>query len=222
MAAKLLDKSPMAAIKAAVLKSPNKQQQRSRRTGISLPRSTGAAAAAASVSQHRSSNDSSSSSDDEADEGLPLMTSKDQQQQHHHVRRVTAVPTASKLAAVTKEARSMSASNVSKMGTTADPLGTGGSQSSITSPTGSSTSSLDSPLDSTTDNEVYKTVIPKEDTSRRESSLAFMLSRAMAGVTPSNPTESSSPPQEAIGLLVTNKPDSSNSTTDPEAPPVDS
>ena len=117
----------------------------------------------------------------------------------------------------------MSASNVSKMGTTADPLGTGGSQSSIASPTGSSTSSLDSPLDSTTDNEVYKTVIPKEDTSRRESSLAFMLSRAMAGViTPSNPTESSSPPQEAIGLLVTNNPDSSNSTTDPEAPPVDS
>ena len=48
----------------------------------------------------------------------------------------------------------------------------------LVSPTGSSTSSLDSPLD-TTDNEVYKTVIPKPDTSRRENSLAVMLNRAI-------------------------------------------
>ena len=48
-----------------------------------------------------------------------------------------------------------------------------GSQSSL-----ASTSSLDSPVD-TTDNEVYKTVIPKADSSRRENSLALMLNRAI-------------------------------------------
>jgi hypothetical protein len=52
-----------------------------------------------------------------------------------------------------------------------------GSINSLVSANGSSTSSLDSPLD-TTDNEVYKTVIPKGD-SRRENSLAFILNRPL-------------------------------------------
>lgn len=61
--------------------------------------------------------------------------------------------------------------SVSKAGETSTAL----SQLSV-SANGSSTSSLDSPLDMT-DNEVYKTVIPKVDTSRRENSLAMYLNR---------------------------------------------
>lgn len=104
---------------------------------------------------------------------------------HHHVRRI--LPKAAVVAIKESRPLSVSTGNVSKIEGAGVGPGTGavstsatsamGSQSSIASAVGSSTSSLDSPLD-TTDNEVYKTVIPKTDSSRRENSLAFMLNRA--------------------------------------------
>jgi hypothetical protein len=95
----------------------------------------------------------------------------------HHVRRV--LPKATVLAVKESRPLSVSSNLVSNYVQQAEdvPFATG-SQLSLASPIGSSTSSLDSPLD-TTDNEVYKTVIPKVDTSRRENSLALMLNRAI-------------------------------------------
>lgn len=98
---------------------------------------------------------------------------------HHHVRRI--LPKAAVIAIKESRPLSVSTGNVSKVEGAGVGTGLGsaiGSQSSIASAVGSSTSSLDSPLD-TTDNEVYKTVIPKTDSSRRENSLAFMLNRAI-------------------------------------------
>ena len=98
----------------------------------------------------------------------------------HHVRRV--LPKTTVLAV--KESRPLSASSslvtvISHFVPQAEGVAVETEpQLSLASPIGSSTSSLDSPLD-TTDNEVYKTVIPKVDTSRRENSLALMLNRAI-------------------------------------------
>lgn len=169
VAARLLLEKPYAASKSG-LRSPAKQ--RSRRTGHLQQRS--AAGTSGLATSRHSSGKSSDDSDDEG-ENAPLMTAKE----HVQVRRV--IPKAAVLAI--KESRPLSAStgNINKtegLVAVENLLSAKGSQSSLTSPLGSSTSSLDSPLD-TTDNEVYKTVIPKADSSRRENSLALMLNRAI-------------------------------------------
>lgn len=142
-----------------------------------------------------SSNVSSSDESDEGGENAPLMTAKEQ---HPHVRRVVPKTTVTAV----RESRPLSAStgNVSKAeDAVMEKSSAIGSQSSLASAMGSSTSSLDSPLD-TTDNEVYKTVIPKTDSSRRENSLAFMLNMAineLASETASTAATSSSTKQES-------------------------
>jgi len=109
----------------------------------------------------KSLNRKSSDDSDEAGEQVPLMAVKES--------------SSSRARPVPKEtpAKSSSTENVAQV-TTSVPDDSGDLGSSIAS----STSSLDSPVD-TTDNEVYKTVIPKTDTSRRENSLALMLNRAI-------------------------------------------
>jgi hypothetical protein len=153
------------------LRSPSKQ--RARRSGQSRVH----ALPSSGLSSCRHSSGKSSDDTDEEGEDAPLMTAKEHA---HHVRRVLPKTT---LLAV-KESRPISASSslvtvVSHFVPQAEGVAVATeSQLSLASPIGSSTSSLDSPLD-TTDNEVYKTVIPKVDTSRRENSLALMLNRAI-------------------------------------------
>lgn len=109
----------------------------------------------------KNTNKKGSDDSDEAGEQVPLMAVKESSN--------------SRVQVITKDtpAKSSSSGNVAKF-TTSLSIDTGDLGSSIAS----STSSLDSPVD-TTDNEVYKTVIPKTDTSRRENSLALMLNRAI-------------------------------------------
>ena len=146
------------------LRSPSKQ--RVRRSGQYQARVQAGTSSGLQTTNRHSSSKSSDDTDEEG-EDAPLMTAKE-----HHVRRTHPKPA---ILAI-KESRPLSASvgNVSKVEETAisaaSPIG---SQSSL-----ASTSSLDSPVD-TTDNEVYKTVIPKADSSRRENSLALMLNRAI-------------------------------------------
>lgn len=198
MAAKLQQDKPQSTSSKSNLRSPPKQ--RSRRAGQYQPRNAAGPSSTLPASRHSSGKSSDDS--DEDGENAPLMTTKENL--HHHVRRV--LPKAAVVAI--KESRPLSAStgNVNKT-TEVGGAGTAsvtGSQSSLASPIGSSTSSLDSPLD-TTDNEVYKTVIPKNDSSRRENSLAFMLNRAI------NETGDVS-----NAVPTPNKPDPNQATTDTE------
>lgn len=181
----------------SALRSPSKQ--RARRTGHHQSRTHVVPSPGLSTSRHPSGKSSDDS--DEDGEDAPLMAAKEYV---HHVRRV--LPKATVLAI--KESRPLSA-NSSFLGNYVQQTEGGGvanttnSQLSLASPIGSSTSSLDSPLD-TTDNEVYKTVIPKGDSSRRENSLALMLNRAIneigdtgrAMATPSKPEPSASSEME--------------------------
>ena len=119
---------------------------------------------AANKSRHNSSDDTSS---DDAHEEAPLMTPKDSGGKSYK----------SEIRVLSSGAPS--STNIFKASVGSGPSSTvpTGSINSLVSANGSSTSSLDSPLD-TTDNEVYKTVIPKGD-SRRENSLAFILNRPL-------------------------------------------
>ena len=120
-------------------------------------------------STHRKSSDDS----DDAGELAPLMPVKESCSSRVRVVPKEAPKEAQKETSKEAPTKSSSSGNVAKIASSladdmCDP------NSSIAS----STSSLDSPVD-TTDNEVYKTVIPKTDTSRRENSLALMLNRAI-------------------------------------------
>lgn len=163
------EKSSLAA--KSNLRSPSKH--RSRRTGVSHSRHP--AGMQLGPKPPRPYSVSSDDSDDDG-EHAPLMS----KEQGTVQRRGSA-----KKPALLKDSRPLSGSagNVSRpveVSIASAPVS--GSQSSVTSPIGSSTSSLDSPLD-TTDNEVYKTVIPKGDSSRRENSLAEMLNRTLTAPT---------------------------------------
>ena len=150
----------MAASKFNV-RSPKKQ--RSRRAGLSHLRLGGAP----SASRHSSSKSTDDS--DEDNEDAPLMTGKE----HHPRRIVSNTKTVASVASV--KDRAASTDNINKVASGSSSLPAAESQSSLASPHGSS-SSLE--MD-TTDNEVYKTVIPVES-SRRENSLALMLNRAIS------------------------------------------
>jgi hypothetical protein len=142
------------------IRSPKKQ--RPRRAGISHLRLSGVP----SASRHSSSKSTDDS--DEDNEDVPLMTGKD-----HPSRRIVS-NTKTALIAPVKD-RAVSTDNINKVTSGSSSLPAAESQSSLASPHGSS-SSLE--MD-TTDNEVYKTVIPVES-SRRENSLALMLNRAIS------------------------------------------
>ena len=120
---------------------------------------------AANKSRHNSSDDTSS---DDAHEEAPLMASKDSSGKSSYKSEIRIL-----------SGGAPSSTNIVKASVGSGPSTTvpTGSINSLVSANGSSTSSLDSPLD-TTDNEVYKTVIPKGD-SRRENSLAFILNRPL-------------------------------------------
>ncbi len=187
---------PQTATKSSV-RSPSKQ--RVRRTGQYQSRThSGTSSSGLQSTSRHSSGKSSDDTTDEEGEDAPLMTAA----KEHHIRR--ALPKAAVLAI--KESRSLSAStgNISKAeGPVAVNVASSaiGSQSSLASPIGSSTSSLDSPVD-TTDNEVYKTVIPKADSSRRENSLALMLNRPIneIGDTAGNVATALSKPNTNISI----------------------
>lgn len=167
------------------MRSPSKQ--RSRRTGISHSRNPAGMLHGSKPPKHTASKSSDDSEED--GENAPLM-SKEQ----GAVLKKGSV----KKTNLTKDSRPLSGStgNISKpieSGISSIPAS--GSQSSVTSPIGSSTSSLDSPLD-TTDNEVYKTVIPKAESSRREHSLAEMLNRTLGA--PANEVAATTKPENSI------------------------
>ena len=142
------EKLPSAAVKA--VRSPSRKRERW--SGMSRTRAP-LSLMAANKSRHNSSDDTSS--DDEHEEA-PLMTSKDSGGKSSYKSEIRIL-----------SGGAPSSTNIVKASVGSGPSTTvpTGSINRLVSANGSSTCSLDSSLD-TTDNEVYKTVIPKGDCRR--------------------------------------------------------